>query len=119
MSELALYTRWTDFLDAEVALAEAEERGYESIVEVLEAEGLIKNWGGTSGDRVNISRAKRDISPEVQEAKEQLQVAYARRKLVSTIYRRAERSVNALSRELTRRTEMESGQRRTHRTSTW
>lgn len=118
-AELATYTRWADFLEAELALAEAHERGCEQIVEVLEAQKLINNWGGTSGDRVNISRAQRDVDPEVRAAKDEHQVAYAKRKLIATIFHRAERSATAISRELTRRTEMEPSQRRTNRHSPW
>lgn len=94
---------------------EIEERCAEDRLARLEAEALIKNWGGSREDRVAVAKAERTLDPRVQEATEALQLAYARRKITQGIVEAAEKNVALISRELTRRVGHEPADRRDRR----
>jgi len=114
---MTVLSGWADYLEAELAAAEVHERGCNDILEVIEAEGLIRNWGESGS--VNVAKARAKVSSsEVVEARDQAQVAYARRKYLTTIFNRAERGAALLSRELTRRLGREQVTRRADRYST-
>lgn len=98
-------TQWTDHLGGAFAVAEIDERKAEHALAVAEASALILEWGnrGAKEDRVTIAKAKRDSDPEVIKARDALDVVYAKRKLLGTIYASADRDAAVVSRELTRR----------------
>jgi len=112
MTLMSRFTQWVNYLDSELALAEIHERGCQRVLDIIEAEGLIRYWGTATGETVTITKAKREADPAVMEAKDELQVAYAKRKLVAALHRDAERGAAFLSRELTRRLESAPQQRR-------
>lgn len=108
-------TRWADFLGGRLALAEVHERGASYIVEVAEATAFVGSWRGLKDDRVTAAKAERTLDPDVAEARDALQVAYAKRKLYAAMFEAAQRDAAVVSRELTRRTEMEPATRRSDR----
>lgn len=93
-----------------LALSQVDERYAQTALDRSEADALIKEWGtkGKSADeRVTIARARRENAAEVIEKRDALNGAYARRKLLEVMYSNIERDYQAVSRELTRRTERE------------
>lgn len=106
-------TRWADYLNGQLALAMIEERSAEGRLAIAEATALLGNWGGTKEDRVALSKAERDLVPEVVEHKDDLAIKYAKRKLIEVLFTSAERDSAVVSRELTRRVgRMEINERR-------
>lgn len=118
MNLFVRHTRWRGFLSGQQALAEVDERFAEDHLKVLEAKALIRDWGGSKEDRVAVARAERMNDPEVQDAMERVQGAYARRKLVQAMADASDKNVSLISRELTRRVGMEPTERRDRRWST-
>ena len=115
MNLFVRHTRWRGYLSGQFALAEVDERYAEDLLTKLEAEALIKNWGGAREDRVTIAKAERESAPEVIEAKDKLHVAYARRKLIGALVDSSDKNVAVISRELTRRVGAEPTERRERR----
>jgi len=115
MNLFVRHTRWRGYLSGQLALAEVDERYAEDLLTKLEAEALIRNWGGNREDRVTVAKAEREISPEVIEAKDKLQMAYARRKLIAALVDASDKNVAVISRELTRRVGAEPTERRERR----
>ena len=109
---MVVMTQWTDYLDVEVVRADIRERVAEDILEQAKAETFLK-----SGSNTVKARAERTVDQVVRECQEAFEIARARRKLTEGIFRRAERASFQLSRELTRRTEIEPRQRRGRRLS--
>lgn len=97
-------TAWAGFLSSQLACAFIDERAAENLVEVAEATSLIRDWGGTSKDRVTVAKAERMVDPDVQDQKQKHAEHYAYRKLVEVLYSNVDRDAAAVSRELTRRT---------------
>jgi len=102
-------------LAGQLALAEVDERYADALLTRLEAQALIRDWGGARDDRVTLAKAKRDGDPDVQAAQDELQVAYARRKLVQALVEASEKNVAVVSRELSRRIGNEPTDRRERR----
>jgi hypothetical protein len=97
-------TAWCDYVGTQHATATIDERDTERRLEVAEANAVTLNWGGTSGERVAIAKAKIALDPDVQALKKELQERYAYRKLVETLFTNLDRDAALVSRELTRRT---------------
>lgn len=104
MDLFARLTGWDDYVATQMAVAMVDERDTERRMEIAEARAVTSSWGGTSGDRVAIAKAKIALDPEVQELKKEHQDRYAYRKLVETLFNNLERDAALVSRELTRRT---------------
>lgn len=115
MNLFVRHTRWRGYLTGQLALAEVDERYAEDLLAKLEAESLIKNWGGTREDRVTLAKAHRANDPDVQEATDKLHLAYARRKLIGALVESSQKNVEVISRELTRRVGQEPTERRERR----
>lgn len=64
---------------------------------------MVRDWGGTSKDRVAVAKAQRLSDPNVQEAKTKELQAYASRKMLQALFASLEREAFIVSRELTRR----------------
>lgn len=77
---------------------------------------MLKEWTGKSGDRVTLQKARAASDPEIVEARQQFDEAYAYRKLVESIANSMERNAQMLSRELTRRTSFDRTPRRSRHT---
>jgi hypothetical protein len=101
---LVEYTEWMNYAAVQFAIAEINESELEEKVATAEAEAMVRDWGGTSANRVTIAKAEKQKDPVVQAAKQQLLTAYAYRKMTKVIVESIERELFAVSREITRRT---------------
>lgn len=109
-------TRWTDYLAGALAEAEVDERSVESVLQRAEATVLLRSWTGDKDDRITISKAQRDLDPDVVEWRQKLDVAHAVKKLTAVLFTSAERDAAVASRELTRRVgRRDSNERRADR----
>jgi hypothetical protein len=115
MNLFVRHTHWRGYLSGQLALAEVDERFAEDHLQRLESIALIRDWGGARDDRVTLAKAKRDTDPEVQEASDALQLAYARRKIIQGIVESSDGNVKLISREITRRVGNEPTDRRERR----
>lgn len=98
------FTSWLDYAAAQSATAAIDERSAQRVVDRTEAASLVSNWGGSSGDRVALSKARAATSPEVVAAYELLDERHAFRKMAEVITTNLDRDASLLSREITRRT---------------
>lgn len=95
-------TRWADYISGQFAVAEVQERMAEGAFKQLRAEKLIVHRPGPK-DSVTVAEAERDSEPEVVQAQQDLDVAYAKRKMLGVMLTNCERNGALVSRELTRR----------------
>ena len=117
MNLFVRHTRWRGYLSGQQAMAEVDERFAEDHLKILEAKALIRDWGGSKEDRIAVARAERVLDPDVQAAMDNLQLAYARRKLTGALVEASDKNVAVISRELTRRVGNEPTERRDRRWS--
>lgn len=110
-------TAWNDYISVQVACAQIDERAAQRVLDYAEATALAGAHGGSSADRVAVSKAKVAIDPEVRRIREDLDEKYAYRKLVETLAGNVERDAALVSRELTRRTSGVTPARRAQRWS--
>lgn len=108
-------TEWTGYLAMRAASAAIDEKAAESRAEIAEAKALISSWGGTSKDRVTVSKAERSTDPDVIRLRLAHEEKYAERKLLDVLANNSERKAALLSRELTRRTSGPAPERRSNR----
>jgi hypothetical protein len=108
MTEL---TRWAEHLGVQLAMAEVDERWAEAAMEKERALALL---GGTAKD-VTRTKAKAYESEDYLKAEEKYQQCMAYRKLVGVLFANADRWSALLSRELTRRVNIEPRTRRGNR----
>lgn len=98
------FTSWTDYLSGQLAVSAIDEREADRAVSTAEAQAMLNNWKGGSGDRVAIAKAQIAIDPKVAALVKTLDEKHAYRKLVEVLYQNVERDSAVVSRELTRRT---------------
>ena len=110
MTEL---TRWAEHLGVQLAMAEVDERWAEAAMEKNRALALLD---GTAKD-VTRSKAAAYKSEEYLNAEEKYQECMAYRKLVGVLFANADRWSALLSRELSRRVNIEPRTRRGNRYS--
>jgi hypothetical protein len=111
-------TRWTDFLQNQLAIEEIHERYADAEVRRLEGLFMMANKPERVSEAVTWVRAQMESDDEVQAARDQLKVFYARRKLKQMLFESTERDAAVVSRELTRRTDVRNpGYRRADRGS--
>lgn len=100
----ALLTRWQDHIAGVLGLCEVDERARSSIYDLAHAEILAANAPKTRNEgSVTVAKAETALHPQVKEARDKLDLAYARRKVMQMMYENIERDLFILSRELTRR----------------
>ena len=102
MELFAQFTSWQNYAAVEQANAEVSEARAEAAQRYVEANAMVKGWGGTK-DKVTVAKAELAQDPEVEKARQGVLEAYARRKLTQVVYANCERSVFVVSRELSRR----------------
>lgn len=117
-SLMALYSEmvsWVNYAKAEVAKAEIMEEQSLGALKYLEASTLINQWDDrvNKSETVTMSKARRDVYPEVVDATGKHRESRAYRKLVDTVFDRCERNANVISRELSRRISLSPVERRT------
>jgi hypothetical protein len=114
MSLFTELTRWSDYLDAQVACAQIDEKAVATVLEVAEATAFTDGWGGKSADRVSAAKMQVTLDPNVQELRKQQMEIYSYRKLVEVLRDNAIRDYQLVSRELTRRGNDPANMRRTN-----
>ena len=105
---------WVEYSGYRLARGEIEERELDMHISQRLAFILVSQWGGSS-DRVAIVKAEGEGDREVKAMRDKHIKAMAYRKIIQNLYEAADRRVNLISRELTRRTSMEPMQRRAHK----
>lgn len=111
MALLSQFTVWANHLVVKVADAVMEEEAIEDEVEMAKAGFIVED------SKVTVARAKAMLDDEARKLREKLRVAHRYRKLIEGLYENCNRSANACSRELTRRTATHPAQRRESWTS--
>jgi hypothetical protein len=104
MEMWATLTAWQDHVAGVLGLCEIDERACDSIYDMAFAEilsGLAPSK--RSEGSVTVAKAEASQHPQVTDAKNKLDLAYARRKVMQMMAENLERDVFLLSRELTRR----------------
>ena len=100
MSLFVQLTKWAEYLSAQLAAAEVDERYADAALEKVKA---IKSLENKAEKTVTAAKAHAWTDPDFLDAHEVFQKAYAYRKLVNVAFLNAERNSTLLSRELTRR----------------
>lgn len=113
MGLFAQFTRWADYLSTLVTYDEVKERFASAHVDKLEDLFMLANRPSkpASGE-LSLLKASMEADTDISAAREAYRVIYAHRKLMSNFFTTAERDAAALSRELTRRTDIEPKLRR-------
>lgn len=104
MSLWAHIGEWVSYLNSRYALAVVAEKEADQDASFEDAAVLVREWGGTTKDKVTITQAKRLADPTVQRGRQDTLDGYAYRKMLETLTRNAEKDEQYVSRELTRRT---------------
>lgn len=102
MKLFSQYVEWQNYAAVQFAEAEVAEARAEANVKFEEATNMVTNWTNAK-DKVTVARAEMAMAPEVNKARQDLLVAYAKRKLTAVVYGNCERCAQLVSRELTRR----------------
>jgi acyl-CoA reductase-like NAD-dependent aldehyde dehydrogenase len=95
-----------------VAAAEIDERYADAVVEKIKALKSLENKGEKT---VSAAKAHAYADEDYLKALNEQQRAYAFRKLITAVYDNSERTAALLSRELTRRVNRDSRERRVDR----
>jgi hypothetical protein len=104
MDMWALLTKWQDHIAGVLGLCEVDERSRSTIYDLAHAEILAANAPKTRNEgSVTVAKAETAQHPQVKDARDKLDMAYARRKVMQMMYENIERDLFILSRELTRR----------------
>jgi hypothetical protein len=111
MQLFSRYVSWQNYAAAELARTEVDESRAEANVRYVEARSMVGNWAGSS-DKVTVARAAQTLDPEVEQARQDLLVAYAARKMTAVINANCERTAALISRELSRRIGRDGVERR-------
>jgi len=114
MELFSRYTAWQNYAAVEMSNAEVAEASAEANVRFVEAQAMVRDWGGTK-DKVTVAKAGMTNDPEVTKARDALLGVYARRKMTQVIYANCERCVFVISRELSRRIGSAGAERRYNR----
>lgn len=100
MTLFSRLTRWTNYLGAQLAAAEVDER-YASAV--LDKHKALKQIANSTEKTVTAAKARAYEDPEYLDVLDKAQAAYAYRKMISMMFEATDRKSALLSRELTRR----------------
>jgi len=100
MSLYNQFVNWTGYAGYQVAEAEIEERQAERKLKRVEDTYTVQY---KSEKTVAATKARVALEPEFQAAEDVVDVAFARKKLLGSLYTDLERKAQAVSRELTRR----------------
>lgn len=108
------FTEWANYSASRLSIAEVDETEAKNAQSTAEAMAMARHtW--SKGVSVTEQKAIIQSDEEVKEARERVTEVYAYRKIVKSIFENFERNAALISRELTRRTNSEPLQRRSHR----
>jgi hypothetical protein len=105
-------TRWSEYLSAQVAAAEIDERYADAAVDKIKALKSLENKGEKT---LSAAKAHAYADEDYLDALNEQQRAYAFRKQITAVYDNSERTAALLSRELTRRVNRDTRERRVER----
>lgn len=99
---------WVDFSATQLGFAEVDERMFDAMLEKRRDLLLLRSMPSSEAlrkreDTMTRVKAEVDTHAEMVELQQQHAEAYARRKLLTTVYERYDRDAFVLSREITRR----------------
>ena len=97
-------TGWADYMASQLVQAQLEERNASRKLEFAENTALVANTPPPKGVTMTVIKAKIDISPEINDLRDVLDVKYAYRKMMEMMLNNQERDITLVSREITRRT---------------
>lgn len=112
------FTAWGDYASAQVGLAVIAERECEMELDVVTAEVWKESLDANPKMSVTVLKTVALTVEKVRKARGSYEDAYAYRRLMSDVADRFEKDALVLSRELTRRTQLEFGAR-TRRRDKW
>lgn len=104
MNLFSALVAWADYVGAQVALAQIDERNSQRALDYAEASATSRHWTGGSGERVAVMKKKVAEDDEVVTAYDALDTHHAYRKLIEVLAANLDRDTQLISRELTRRT---------------
>lgn len=108
-------TQWTEYMSAQLAAAEVDEKAINSRLEILRAKSAVANSGAKT---VTAAKAKVYEDEAFIAASEEALTVYAYRKMVEALYGNTDRKASLISRELTRRVGREPRESRRDRYTT-
>lgn len=97
-------TAFSNFLSAQYACAQIDEKNAETDLERAESVVYLAANDLNKKETVAMLKARTMVDPNVRDCKERYNAVYAYRKLIEVMVNNAERSTILISRELTRRT---------------
>lgn len=116
MSLFSKLSAFSNFLEAQLACAQIDERRAEKELETTENLALLDaNTSKTAKDTVTLLKAKVASDPQIKKLTEAYEAKYAYRKLIEVMCDNTGRDTVLVSRELTRRTSGFNAQTRGNR----
>jgi hypothetical protein len=103
-SLMSKLTAWSNYIETQLAIAEDKERQLLRKKGIIEAE-LLEQYPQVKGERITAIKSKISVHPDVLDADDAYEEAYAYRRLVKVLYDNYERDRSLVSREITRRGE--------------
>ena len=105
LSELfSTLTAWSNYVATQLSAAQVDERSSDRALEVASARLMVTRMTQkATGERITAIKAEVSIDPKVLKLSEDLDKAYAYRKMIEAMFYNLERDTALVSRELTRR----------------
>lgn len=98
-------TAWTNYVATQLSAAQIDERAAEKSFDMAYAKQMVLRKGtADKGDKVTAMKAEVNSDPKIVALSEDLDKAYAYRKMIEAMYNNLERDAALISREITRRT---------------
>lgn len=99
-------TAWSNYASHQLSAAQIDEREAERKLNFYENKLLVERMGSTQtkSERITVVKAQIAIDPTVEKLQDEVDKAYAYRKMVETVFYNLERDITLISREITRRT---------------
>lgn len=110
MQNFKQQVEWMNYFATQIVVAEMDEAEAESALNRAMSNALL-----ASQRKLNEARAERDVDPEVVSLTEAYRLARGHRKALQVVHHNRSECRDALSRELTRRTEGSSASSRVDR----
>lgn len=98
-------TAWTNYVGTQLSAAQIDERSAEKDYDMAYAKQMVlRKDTASKGDKVTAMKAEVNSDPKIVKLSEELDKAYAYRKMIEAMYNNLERDAALISREITRRT---------------
>jgi hypothetical protein len=98
-------TAWTNYVATQLSAAQIDERSLEKQYDMEYAKQMVlRKATAEKGDKVTALKAEVNADPKMLKLSDELDKAYAYRKMIEVMYNNLERDAALISREITRRT---------------